>query len=49
VPAVPSANGAGPGPGHRPPPAVGPRPGGGTSPTKPPPANGNPFGDDRRG
>jgi serine/threonine-protein kinase len=38
----------GPGPGHRPP-AGSARPGVGPAPTKPPPSNGNPFGDDRRG
>jgi hypothetical protein len=36
------------GPGRRLPPGQG-RPGGAPAPTKPPPSNGNPFGDDRRG
>jgi hypothetical protein len=36
------------GSGHRPPAGL-PRPGALPGPSKPPPSNGNPFGDDRRG
>jgi len=53
--AAPSSSSS-PGPGAVPPagtghrPAVGPaRPGGAPGPSRPPPSNGNPFGDDRRG